>query len=154
MRRLSQDLPEEAIGQLAETASPRAPGLAQPPDASRFVAFCVVFVFSGFAWSHGARDDDAAVKRGEAFSGTPVGPEGGRIPNITPDAGTGIGRWSDGDLKSLFTMGMLPDADCVGSGMAEVVETTTSKLTDADRDAIIVYLYSLPPFSKRIESAK
>ncbi len=82
------------------------------------------------------------------------GPEGGRIPKITPDADTGIGRWSDGDIKSLFTMGMLPDGDFVGSGMAEVVENTTSKLTDADRDAIIVYLRSLPPLSKRIESAK
>ncbi len=103
---------------------------------------------------HTPRNALGALKRDEAFSGTLDGPEGGRIPNITPDADTGIGRWSDGDIKSLFTMGMLPDGDFVGSGMAEVVENTTSKLTDADRDAIIVYLRSLPPLSKRIESAK
>ena len=103
---------------------------------------------------HTPRNALGALKCDEAFSGTLDGPEGGRIPNITPDADTGIGRWSDGDIKSLFTMGMLPDGDFVGSGMAEVVENTTSKLTDADRDAIIVYLRSLPPLSKRIESAK
>jgi hypothetical protein len=37
------------------------------------------------------------------------------------------------------------DGDVLASSMAEVVENTTSKLTDPDLDALVAYLRSLPP---------
>jgi len=80
-----------------------------------------------------------------AYSGTPDGPEGEKVPNITPDPDTGIGTWSTADVVRVLRTGQLPDGDFVGSVMGEVVETSTSKLTDADRQAIAAYLATLPP---------
>jgi mono/diheme cytochrome c family protein len=80
-----------------------------------------------------------------AFSGTAEGPEGGKIPNITPDPETGIGRWSAGQVARLLTDGALPDFDYVGSVMTEVVRDSTSRLTPEDRAAIAEYLLSRPP---------
>ena len=88
------------------------------------------------------------------LAGTPSGPEGGIIPNITPDQETGIGGWSDADLRSLFKMGMKPDFDFVGGAMGEVVANTTSRLTDADLAAVIVYLRSLSPVRHQVRRKK
>ncbi len=56
---------------------------------------------------------------------------------------TGIGDWSVADIQMLLKTGMTPDSDQVGSGMKAVVRGT-SRLTDADRRAIAVYLKSVP----------
>ena len=93
---------------------------------------------------HSPRNALGALERDMAFAGNRVGPEGGSVPNITPDKETGIGDWSEDDLDTLFSMGMLPDGDFVGSGMADVVFNGTSKLTPADRKALIHYLRTLP----------
>jgi mono/diheme cytochrome c family protein len=79
-----------------------------------------------------------------AYSGTTDGPDGEKVPNITPDPETGIGTWSPADIVRVLRTGQLPDGDFVGSVMGEVVEST-SKLTDADRQAIAAYLAALPP---------
>ena len=71
-------------------------------------------------------------------------------PNITPDADTGIGSRSDDGLRTLLRMGMTPDGDFVGAGMAEVVEDTLSRLNDADVDAIIANLRSVRPLRQRM----
>ncbi len=41
--------------------------------------------------------------------------------------------------------GFLPDGDFAGGAMIEAIESTTSRLTDADRAAISIYLLSPPP---------
>ena len=64
-------------------------------------------------------------------------------PNITPDAKTGIGNWSDDDIVTLLKDGQTPDFDFVGGAMAEVVKDT-ARLTDDDRRAIAVFLHSVP----------
>lgn len=96
----------------------------------------------------GGREDD------RAYAGTKRNPEGLQVPNITPHDETGIGKWSDGDLKMLFTIGMLPDADFVGGVMAESVTHATSKMTEADRQAMIEYLRTLKPVENRIGKKK
>jgi len=78
-----------------------------------------------------------------AFSGNVGGPDGQNAPNITSDVATGIGDWSVADIQNLLKTGMTPDSDLVGSGMKAVVRGT-SKLTDADRHAMAVYIKSLP----------
>ena len=75
------------------------------------------------------------------------------VPNITPDPGTGIGKWSDDDIMTLLKDGQTPDFDFVGGGMAEIVKNTT-RLTDADRRAIAVYLRTLPPVRSETRAAK
>lgn len=91
---------------------------------------------------------------GMALAGTTKGPEGGLIPNITPDKETGIGRWSDGDLQEILKSGMLPDGDFVGDVMGDVVDETTGRLKVADLKAIILYLRSVAPVFHRIERKK
>jgi len=65
-------------------------------------------------------------------------------PNITPDAETGIGRWSTADIVTVLTDGQTPDFDFVGGAMAETVRNT-ARLDDADRQAIASYLRAFSP---------
>ena len=75
----------------------------------------------------------------------PQGPDGQKAPNITPDPETGIGKWKPRrDHRRAPQLGKTPDGDTVDPPMADVVDGT-SKLSDADRHAIAVYIESLPP---------
>jgi mono/diheme cytochrome c family protein len=68
-------------------------------------------------------------------------------PNITPDRATGIGAWSDADLKKALRDGVKPD----GVQMAEVMPTSFYKiLTPADLDGIVAYLRSVPAVSNKV----
>lgn len=96
---------------------------------------------------HTPRGSLGGLKTDVAFSGTAEGPDGHKVPNITPDRATGIGGWSHGQLLRLLRSGILPNGDAVGSLMGEVVDRSTSKMTDADRDAVATYLESRPPVS-------
>ncbi len=96
---------------------------------------------------HTPRDWTGGLVESRKYAGTPDGPEGEKTPNITPDVETGIGTWTAGRIARLLETGLLPDGDVVGSLMGEVVEHSTSRLTDEDRDAIAAYLLSLPPIA-------
>ena len=78
------------------------------------------------------------------LAGSHGGLEGRRAPNLTPDAKTGLGDWSEDDIASLLKDGGTPDGDFVGGAMAEIVRNT-ARLTDGDRRAIAAYLKTLPP---------
>src|SRR5262249_46927965 len=116
----------------------------------------------GAAWNRGAYLVQALGHCGEchtprgklggldqslALSGNPNGPDGAKVPNITPDPATGLGNWSAQQIASVLKTGLLPNGDVVGSAMGEVVRDGTSKLTDEDRQAIVTYLMSLPPIA-------
>ena len=92
---------------------------------------------------HTPRNFLGALKSSRAFAGTIGGPDGQNAPNITSDTETGIGSWSVNDIEHLLKTGETPDYEQVSSGMKAVVRGT-SKLTDADRHAIAVYLKTLP----------
>jgi mono/diheme cytochrome c family protein len=93
---------------------------------------------------HTPRDALGGLEPSHAYAGNPNGPDGLRSPNITPDNDTGIGQWSVADFAKLLKTGETPDFDTVGKQMGEVVKGT-AMLTDSDRQAIAVYLKSLPP---------
>ncbi len=99
---------------------------------------------------HTPRNLFGGAKALRALAGTPDGPEGAQVPNITPDAATGIGKWSRADFDDLLAQGMTPDGDFVGATMAEVVRETTSNLSQSDRKAMIAYLRSLPPIQNQV----
>ncbi len=120
----------------------------------------------GPVWNRGAYIVEALAHCGEChtprdrlggriddmhMAGTANGPDGVAVPNITAHKATGIGGWSDGDFKSLFSLGMLPDGDFVGDGMGDVVDNL-GILSAADRQAIIVYLKSLPAIENRVST--
>lgn len=96
---------------------------------------------------HSPRNALGAVDRDEVLSGTSDGPDGKKVPNITSDKADGIGRWSGVDITYFLKTGFLPDGDVAGGAMTEVIDQSTSHLTDADRAAIAAYLRSLPPRS-------
>jgi len=95
---------------------------------------------------HTPRNFFGAVETGaaHAYAGNPNGPDGVRSSDITPDNDTGIGQWSVADITRLLKTGETPDGDAVDRQMSDVVKGTAI-LTDSDRQAIAVYLKSLPP---------
>jgi mono/diheme cytochrome c family protein len=93
---------------------------------------------------HTPRNFLGGLKLSGSFSGNIGGPDKQNAPNITSDVKTGIGIWSIADIEQLLKTGMTPGSDIIGSGMKAVVQGT-SKLTDADRHAMAVYLKSIPP---------
>jgi mono/diheme cytochrome c family protein len=95
---------------------------------------------------HTPRNWFGAMDQSRFFGSNPDGPDGKRVPNITPDPKTGIGHWSVEDIVTVLTDGHTPDFDEVGFSMAEVVKST-AKLTEEDRRAIAVFLKSVPPVS-------
>ncbi len=67
--------------------------------------------------------------------------------NITSDRETGIGSWSEADIKKLMTTGMRPN----GVPVAQVMPTAFYKvLTPGDLDAIAAYVHSLPPVKNQV----
>ncbi|NQV82697.1 MAG: c-type cytochrome [Rhodospirillales bacterium] len=103
---------------------------------------------------HSPRDLMGAIQTDMALAGTAQGPTGGIVPNITPDRKTGIGRWSKGELEDFLDSGMLPDGDFAGSEMGEVIDQSTSRLSTADRKAIVEYLRTIHPVVNRIAAKK
>jgi mono/diheme cytochrome c family protein len=79
------------------------------------------------------------------------GPEGKRIPNLTP---TRLKTWSDADLKEFLLTGTTPDGDSANETMEEVVRNTTSKLTPDDLQALIAYLRTMPPLAEEPREKK
>ncbi|RMD62361.1 MAG: hypothetical protein D6826_07560 [Alphaproteobacteria bacterium] len=94
---------------------------------------------------HTPRNILGAMDRTRAFAGNPAGPDGKKVPNITPHPRDGIGRWRESDIAYFLKTGFLPDGDFVGGAMTEVIEESTGHLSDTDRLAIARYLLSLPP---------
>jgi mono/diheme cytochrome c family protein len=90
---------------------------------------------------HTARNFLGAPKRARALAGAAKGPNGDRIPNLTP---TRLKKWSDAELKGFLQTGLTPDGDVTAETMGEVVRNTTGELTPADLAALIAYLRSLP----------
>lgn len=69
-------------------------------------------------------------------------------PNITPDEETGIGRWSDADLKRAIRDGLRPDGSVIGPPMPIGLY---KKIADDDLDAIVAYVRSVAPVKNRVQ---
>ena len=93
---------------------------------------------------HTARNVLGAMDAARKLVGSPKGPDGKRVPNITPDPKDGIGRWQVLDITYYLKTGFLPDGDVADGAMSEVIEQGTAHLSDSDRTAIAIYLLSLP----------
>ncbi|HAO41766.1 MULTISPECIES: cytochrome c [unclassified Afipia] len=89
---------------------------------------------------HSTRNLLGAIKPSEAYAGG-LDPEGvGYIPNITPAA---IGDWTVAQITEILNTGVTPTHGPVGSSMADVV-TNTAMMPQSDREAIAIYIKSLP----------
>jgi len=123
---------------------PFAPPAGATPEVGR--GAYLVNVLGHCGECHTPRNRLGASDKNNLLAGTPVGPDGGKVPNITPDQNTGLGRWSAKDVIRVLESGLLPNFDAVGSSMGEVVRAT-SKLEPSDRAAIAAYLATIPPIA-------
>jgi mono/diheme cytochrome c family protein len=76
----------------------------------------------------------------------------GTASNITPDRETGIGNWSDAELKRAITEGVRPNhGRLAGVALAPMMWVNFYKaLTPSDLDAVVAYLRSRPPVRSEI----
>ena len=89
---------------------------------------------------HSPRNVFGAIIESKRFTGGLSPTLHGGVPDITQDK---LKNWTEQDIAGVFADGMTPDAGLVGGDMIEVV-SNTAKLTAADREAMAVYIKSLP----------
>jgi mono/diheme cytochrome c family protein len=89
---------------------------------------------------HSPRNALGAVIASRRFTGGPSPNGQGGVPDITQGK---LHDWKVEELAETLATGMTADADLVGGLMMEVV-ANTRQLSAADREAIAVYLKSLP----------
>jgi mono/diheme cytochrome c family protein len=86
----------------------------------------------------------------KAFSGGPrfnEPPFDVTAANITPDKETGIGTWSDADIKKLLRTGIRPN----GEPIAAVMPTGFYDImTERDLNSIVAYLHTLKPIKNKV----
>jgi hypothetical protein len=99
---------------------------------------------------HSPREPDGKPIAGRDFSGgltfnTPAFIA--TAPNITPDAETGIGSWSDAEIRRALIEGVRPDhGRLAGVSLAAIMPANFYKaLLPDDLDAVVIYLRSIKP---------
>ena len=68
--------------------------------------------------------------------------------NITPDKESGIGDWTDAEIKRAITQGIGKDGKPLAPPMAYAYY---KNMTDEDVDAVVAYLRTLKPISNKVE---
>jgi mono/diheme cytochrome c family protein len=104
---------------------------------------------------HTPRDADGKTIPEKAFSGGMIFMTPAFIataPNITPDVETGIGSWSDAEIKRALVQGMRPDhGRLAGAPLAAIMPANFYKaLLPDDLDAIVAYLHTIKPIRNEV----
>lgn len=100
---------------------------------------------------HTPKDATGKAVPDKELSGGGIGfdipPYAGLAANITPDKDTGIGAWTDAEIKRAITHGERPDrGPLAGKPLALPMAANFFKaILPGDLDAIVVYLRSVPP---------
>jgi mono/diheme cytochrome c family protein len=98
---------------------------------------------------HTPRNRLGAPRADFYLAGTEDGPDGNVVPNVTPDAETGLAKWREGSFVEVLQTGMLPNADNVQGMMAEVVDgyggPGYSDASESELRSIAKYMKSVPP---------
>jgi mono/diheme cytochrome c family protein len=72
-----------------------------------------------------------------------------KASNITPDRDTGIGNWSEADIKRALTQGVRPN----GVPLAPIMPCAFYKVfTPGDLDAVVAYLRSVPAVRNEVQA--
>jgi cytochrome c553 len=72
--------------------------------------------------------------------------------NITPDKDTGIGKWSDDDIKRVLRNGLAPDGRAIPGHL--MPWPVFSNWTEEDRHAVVAYLRRTAPIAHRIPAPR
>jgi mono/diheme cytochrome c family protein len=139
-------LPPDRVAVVAMKGIPEAPrkSSSNPEQAALAERGRYLFTVASCAFCH---NNDGAG--GLKISWRPFGTLWTR--NITPDMGTGIGRWSDAEIARAIRSGLTPDRRVLHwQGM---IWDHASNWDEEDIRALIVYLRSMPPVHRRIRPA-
>jgi mono/diheme cytochrome c family protein len=111
-------------------------------------------------WNRGAYVAEALAHCGEchtprnlAFALDNTNKFGGAVTagwyafNITPDKGSGIGAWSDDELRAYLSAGHAPGRGTAAGPMGEAVDHSFSYMAPDDIGALVAYLRSVPPIA-------
>ena len=118
-----------------------------PRDSATIARGEYIFRYQAQCWGcHGSSGANSATPPagGRLFDLRGVGPGFGewRSRNLTPDAETGLGAWSDGDIIRAFREGLRKD----GTVMFPLMPSDWYHgMSDEDALAVVAYLRSLPP---------
>jgi hypothetical protein len=72
--------------------------------------------------------------------------------NLTSDKETGLGNWTDDEIKRVLTKGILKDGTRLLPFPMDYAALST--LNPADLEAIVAYLRTVPPVSNRVPRPK
>jgi mono/diheme cytochrome c family protein len=137
-----------ALG-LASCAPRGGSTLASGVDTLARGKYLVTVIACGDCHTPGAMYGSPDMSR--QLSGSEVGWKGpwgvSYARNLTPDAETGIGAWSDEQLINAFRTGMRPDGRHLSPPMPW---PDFANLTDEDAHAVAAYLKSLPPVRHKV----
>lgn len=129
-----------------------APVVKAPTDSATVARGEYIFKFQTMCWGchHGSSGGaNASPSGGLLFDLTNVGPGFGKwyARNITPDAETGIGGWTDGEILQALREGVNRDRRMLFPIMPV---DWYHGMSDADALALIAYLRSIPPVKNRV----
>ena len=74
--------------------------------------------------------------------------------NITSDKESGIGAWSDDELRNYLSTGHASDRGTAAGPMGEAVDQSLSVMAPADISALVTYVRSVPPIASADLTAK
>ena len=100
----------------------------------------------GHCHSGDPRDSDGPLSGGRTFTNWRLGTI--RAANLTPDAETGLGRWSENDFVQTIRTGRH-----LGRGrqvLPPMPIPVYSQMTDDDLKAVFAYLQTLPPVRNKV----
>jgi mono/diheme cytochrome c family protein len=91
---------------------------------------------------HTPRNLGFALNNRQKFAGAVQ--SGWHAYNISADANSGVGRWSDADLTHYLSVGHADGRGTASGPMGEAVDESLSHLTGGDIAAMVIYLRTVP----------
>lgn len=150
---IHHEVPESKY-KIPQKAMPPAKGLPAPPRSDkvaygRYIVTALAHCFECHSGpdAHGAPDPVHRLGAG-GFLITLAPGATVRTPNITPDPETGIGKWSDADIKKALTQGIRPDGRHLSPPMPFPF---FKNMTNEDLDAVVAFIRTVPPIKNAVE---
>jgi mono/diheme cytochrome c family protein len=115
------------------------PNSAQSPEWNRGAYLAEALAHCGEC--HTPRNLAFALDNRSKFSGSIYG---WNAFNITSDKGSGIGAWSDDELRGYLSAGHASGRGTAAGPMGEAVDKSFSEMAPADIGALVTYVRSIP----------
>ncbi len=153
LKPIHNEVPESKWN-IPQQAMPPAKGLPAPPTTDkvaygRYIATALAHCFEchttpgpngapDFAHGLGAGGMEITLAPGMTV----------KVANITSDPDTGIGKWSDDDIKKALTEGVTPTGGHVSPPMPF---PWFKNMTPEDLDAVVAFVRTIPPIKNKVE---